>query len=154
MSAVLKSGMPQLREMKKADLDAVIQIEPVIYPHPWTRGNFADSLKSGYYCVVYELDGNMIGYAVMMMVLDEAHLLNISIAKEYQGKGFGRSLLEELISLAKHKKAYTMFLEVRPSNKAALSLYESMGFNEFSVRKGYYPAANGREDAILMGREL
>jgi ribosomal-protein-alanine N-acetyltransferase len=151
MSAVLKTGLPQLREMKKADLDAVMQIEPVIYPHPWTRGNFADSLKSGYQCLVYEREGEMIGYAVMMMVLDEAHLLNISIAKQHQGQGWGRRLLEQLVTRAKRKKAHTMFLEVRPSNKAALALYESFGFNEFSVRKGYYPTVNGREDAILMG---
>lgn len=154
MNAVLKPGMPRLREMKPADLDAVMEIEPVIYPHPWTRGNFADSLKSGYHCLVYELDKTMVGYAVMMMVLDEAHLLNISIAKEFQGKGLGRNLLEAVITLARYKKAQTMFLEVRPSNKVALSLYESMGFNEFSVRKGYYPAAHGREDAILMGLAL
>ncbi len=151
MSAVLETEAPRLRDMKKADLDAVMRIEPTIYSHPWTRGNFADSLKSGYQCLVYEREGEMIGYAVMMMVLDEAHLLNISIAKQHQGQGWGRSLLQQLVTLARRKKAHTMFLEVRPSNKAALGLYESFGFNEFSVRKGYYPAANGREDAILMG---
>lgn len=151
MNAVLKTQTPQLRAMKNADLDTVMQIETIIYPHPWTRGNFADSLKSGYQCVVFDLDGVMIGYAVMMMVLDEAHLLNISIAKPQQGRGLGRNLLEQLIKLAKRKKAQMMFLEVRVSNKPAIGLYESAGFNEFSVRKGYYPATNGREDAILMG---
>lgn len=151
MNAVLKNDALRLRAMKKADLDAVMQIEPVIYPHPWTRGNFADSLKAGYQCLIYELDTELVGYAVMMMVLDEAHILNISIAKQYQGQGLGRKLLEQLVALARRKKAHTMFLEARPSNQIALGLYESMGFNEFSVRKGYYPTANGREDAILMG---
>jgi ribosomal-protein-alanine N-acetyltransferase len=94
------------------------------------------------------------GYAIMMMVLDEAHLLNVSIAKKFQGRGLGSSLLDYLIEVARGHGGQTMFLEVRPSNKAAIGLYEKFGFNEFSVRKGYYPAANGREDAILMGLAL
>ena len=154
MNAVLKPAAPRLREMRKADLDAVMAIEPTIYSHPWTRGNFTDSLKSGYLCLVYESGGEMIGYAVMMMVLDEAHLLNVSIAKLQQGQGLGRKLLEDLVAVAQREKASTMFLEVRLSNKAAMDLYESMGFNEFSLRKGYYPAENGREDAVLMGLTL
>lgn len=140
--------------MTSSDLDSVMTIEPTIYTHPWTRGNFKDSLKSGYLCYVYESSDEIIGYAVMMMVMDEAHLLNISIAKGYQRKGLGRMLLNELIAIAKNHPAHTMFLEVRPSNKAAIRLYESIGFNEFSVRKGYYPATNGREDAVLMGLSL
>jgi [ribosomal protein S18]-alanine N-acetyltransferase len=154
MNAVLKPAVPQLRKMQRADLDAVMAIEPTLYSHPWTRGNFADSLKSGYRCHVYAMDGEMIGYAVMMLVLDEAHVLNISIATAFQGRGFGRSLLNEMAMVARKNKAQTMFLEVRPSNKTAIALYESMGFNEFSVRKGYYPSHNGREDAILMGLAL
>lgn len=153
MNAVMKPAV-SYRPMQKADLDAVMAIEPEIYPYPWTHGNFADSLKAGYSCWVCECEGRVIGYAVLMMVLDEAHLLNISIAKKYQGRGLGRSLLEHLIAVARGHKGQMMFLEVRPSNKSALGLYESMGFNEFSVRKGYYPAANGREDAILMGLAL
>jgi tRNA threonylcarbamoyladenosine biosynthesis protein TsaB len=154
MNAVLKPAMPRLRAMKKSDLVVVMAIEPTIYSHPWTRGNFTDSMKSGYLCFAYESGGEMIGYAVMMMVLDEAHLLNVSIAKPQQGQGLGRKLMQDLVAVAQAKKASTMFLEVRPSNKPAIGLYESMDFNEFSVRKGYYPAANGREDAILMGLAL
>jgi [ribosomal protein S18]-alanine N-acetyltransferase len=142
------------RPMIDADLDAVMAIEPEIYPYPWTRGNFLDSLKAGYSCWVCEYEGRVMGYAVLMMVLDEAHLLNISIAKGFHGRGLGRRLLEHVIRVARGYKGLTMFLEVRPSNKSALGLYESMGFNEFSVRRGYYPAANGREDAILMGLAL
>jgi len=96
----------------------------------------------------------VVGYAVMMSVLDEAHLLNISIAGERQGQGLGRALLNHLIDTARRYGATMMFLEVRPSNKNAIALYESIGFNEFSIRKGYYPAHNGREDAILMGLAL
>ncbi len=153
MNVVVKPAV-SYRPMKKTDLDAIMAIEPEIYPYPWTRGNFADSLKAGYSCWVCEHEGRVIGYAALMMVLDEAHLLNISIARKYQGRGLGRSLLDHLIKVARGHKGQMMFLEVRPSNKSALGLYESIGFNEFSVRKGYYPAANGREDAILMGLAL
>lgn len=142
------------RPMLESDLDAVMSIEPKIYSHPWSRGNFADSLNSGYSCWVVELDGELIGYGALMVVMDEAHLLNISIDKPYQGRGFGRALLDHFIELARRHGGQMMFLEVRPSNTSAIALYESMGFNEFSVRKGYYPAENGREDAILMGLAL
>ena len=152
------NALPQLavtyRPMQDEDLDAVMAIEPKIYSHPWSRGNFADSLKSGYNCWVVELDGELIGYGALMMVLDEAHLLNLSIAGPYQGRGLGRELLAHFIEVARRYGGQMMFLEVRPSNTAAIGLYESMGFNEFSVRKGYYPAENGREDAILMGLAL
>jgi ribosomal-protein-alanine N-acetyltransferase len=153
LNALLKLKM-QFRPLQPTDLDVVMAIEPAIYPHPWSRGNFSDSLKAGYSCWACELDGALMGYAIMMMVLDEAHLLNVSIAKKFQGRGLGSSLLDYLIEVARGHGGQTMFLEVRPSNKAAIGLYEKFGFNEFSVRKGYYPAANGREDAILMGLAL
>ena len=153
MNAILKPASG-FRPMHESDLDAVMAIEPNIYSHPWSRGNFADSLKAGYSCWVYEHEGEVAGYAVLMIVLDEGHLLNISIAKQLQGKGLGRALLEHMIDIARSRGVATMYLEVRPSNLAARSLYESMGFNEFSIRKGYYPADNGREDAILMGLAL
>ncbi len=153
MNALLKPDL-KYRPMQEADLDAVMAIEPTIYSHPWSRGNFVDSLKSGYSCWVAELDGELIGYGAMMVVLDEVHLLNISIAKAWQGRGLGRALLDHFIAVAKRHGGQMMFLEVRPSNTPAIGLYESMGFNEFSVRKGYYPSENGREDAILMGLAL
>jgi ribosomal-protein-alanine N-acetyltransferase len=153
MSAVLKPETG-FRPMQMDDLDCIMEIEPQIYSHPWSRGNFADSLHAGYSCWVYEAEGQFIGYAVMMSILDEAHLLNISIARDFQGCGMGRAFLIHLVNVARGHGAQTMFLEVRPSNLAARSLYDSMGFNEFSVRKGYYPAKHGREDAILMGLAL
>lgn len=153
MNAVLKPEM-RFRPLQMADLDQVMEIESEIYPFPWSRGNFSDSLKAGYSCWACEIDRQLMGYAVLMMVLDEAHLLNISIAREFQSRGLGRKLLEHIIAKARQHGGQMMFLEVRPSNKAALRLYEDMGFNEFSVRKGYYPATNGREDAILMGLTL
>jgi len=144
----------QLRPMQMDDLDAVMAIEPTIYSHPWTRGNFSDSLNSGYSAWVLELNLKMIGYALLMMVLDEAHLLNLSIAKDQQKQGLGRYLLEHMLQIAKNHRAANMFLEVRPSNISAIALYENMGFCEMAVRRGYYPAHNGREDAVLMGLAL
>lgn len=153
MSVVLKQALA-LRPMQMEDLDAVMAIEPTIYSHPWTRGNFSDSLHSGYSAWVLMQQQTIIGYALMMMVLDEAHLLNISIAKPYQKQGLGKYLLEHMIAMAKRHHAANMFLEVRTSNQSAISLYEQMGFCEMAVRRGYYPAHQGREDAILMGLAL
>ena len=144
----------QFRPMTEADLDAIMEIEPHIYSHPWSRGNFSDSLVSGYSAWVLLDDAKIIGYALMMMVLDEAHLLNLSVAKAYQKQGLGRLLLEHMITIAKKHAAANMFLEVRPSNISAIALYENIGFNEMAVRRGYYPAHNGREDAVLMGLAL
>ena len=153
MSAQLKPNY-QLRPMREDDLDAVMQIEPTIYSHPWTRGNFSDSLNSGYSAWVLEQDNKMIGYALLMLVMDEAHLLNLSIAKPQQKRGLGRYLLEHMLNIAKTHKVTNMFLEVRPSNISAIALYESMGFSEMAVRRGYYPAKEGREDAVIMGLAL
>ena len=162
MSAQLKPNLI-LRPMRKDDLDEVMQIEPTIYSHPWTRGNFSDSLNSGYSAWVLEentkSNEGLIGYALMMLVMDEVHLLNLSIAKHRQKQGLGRYLLEHMISHAKQYKAGNMFLEVRPTNVSAMALYENMGFNEMALRRGYYPAdptisKTGREDAVLMGLVL
>lgn len=153
MSAQIKPQY-QFRQMRFNDLDAIMAIEPHIYSHPWTRGNFSDSLNSGYSAWVLEHHAKIIGYALMMIVLDEAHLLNLSIAKAYQKQGLGRYLLEYMIRTAQQFKSANMFLEVRSSNKSAIALYENIGFNEMAVRRGYYPAHNGREDAILMGLAL
>lgn len=153
MNALLNSQL-QFRPMQMADLDDIMRIEPTIYPYPWSRGNFSDSLDAGYSGWVYEEDGQIIGYAVLMLVLDEAHLLNISIAQSHQDRGLGRALLEYMMQIARGHGATNIFLEVRPSNQSAIHLYESTGFNEMAVRRGYYPAANGREDAILMGMAL
>ena len=153
MNAQLKPNL-SLRPMQTDDLDAIMQIEPTIYSHPWTRGNFSDSLNSGYSAWVLEQDNKMIGYALLMLVMDEAHLLNLSIAKPQQKRGLGRYLLEHMLNIAKTHKVTNMFLEVRPSNISAIALYENMGFSEMAVRRGYYPAKEGREDAVLMGLAL
>jgi [ribosomal protein S18]-alanine N-acetyltransferase len=158
MSAQLQLNL-QLRPMQMHDLDNIMQIEPTIYSHPWTRGNFSDSLQNGYSGWVLEDAGEMIGYSLLMMIMDEAHLLNLSVAKHMQKQGLGRYLLEHMCKIAKTHKALNMFLEVRPSNISAIALYENMGFCEISIRRGYYPAdpkisGTGREDAVLMGLAL
>lgn len=150
MSTVSRSSYT-FREMQTGDLGAVLQIEPVIYSHPWTHGNFIDSLKAGHQAWVMMLNDEIIAYSVMMLVLDEAHLLNLSVAKSHQKKGLGRILLTYMVERACMLGAAHMFLEVRASNVSAIALYEKMGFIKSSVRIGYYPAKTGREDAVLMG---
>ena len=153
MSAQL-DNLPEFRPMRAADLDRVMQVEPDLYTHPWTRGNFDDSLAAGYSCWVVECAGALAGYGVLMIGVREAHLLNLSVAVEWQRRGFGRMLLEHFVNVACGSDAAQMFLEVRPSNVAARRLYVEFGFREITVRRGYYPAGRGREDAILMGIAL
>lgn len=140
--------------MQMNDLDTIMAIEPVIYPYPWSRGNFSDSLNAGYSCWIMEQGRDIVGYAVLMLVLDEAHLLNLSVDAPYQGGGLGRALLAHMLDIARRHGALNIFLEVRPSNTPALRLYENVGFNEMAIRRGYYPAQDGREDAVLMGMAL
>jgi ribosomal-protein-alanine N-acetyltransferase len=146
--------LPKLRPMRASDLDRIMEIEPVIYTHPWTRGNFEDSMRVGYSCWVIDCGGVVTGYGVLMIGVREAHLLNLSIAPEWQGRGLGRTLLEHFVRIGRDSDAQQMFLEVRPSNTSARRMYADYGFRDISVRRGYYPAAGGREDAILMGLML
>ena len=153
MSAQLDQLL-RFRPMRESDLDRVGEIEPTLYTHPWTRGNFKDSIEAGYSCRVIESGGELAGYGVLMVGVREAHLLNLSVAIPWQRKGFGRALLMHFIDVARRGEADQIFLEVRPSNLAARALYADLRFREISVRRGYYPASAGREDAILMGYAL
>jgi [ribosomal protein S18]-alanine N-acetyltransferase len=153
MSAQLKDD-PLFRPMTPADLDRVVAIEEAIYTHPWSRGNFADSMRAGYNCWTLERSGSVIGYGVLMLAADEAHLLNLSIAAEVQRQGYGRDLLDRFMRVARHCGATSIYLEVRPSNLIARDLYRHEGFREIGIRRGYYPARFGREDAIVMERGL
>lgn len=146
----LLNGDYRFRPMQGDDLDDILIIEPNIYSHPWSRGNFNDSLKAGHSAWVMQSADTIIGYSVMMLVLDEAHLFNISIAAPYQKQGLGAMLLEYMLGRAKASGVMTMFLEVRSSNVSAIALYAKMGFVKDAIRKGYYPDENGREDAVLM----
>jgi ribosomal-protein-alanine N-acetyltransferase len=143
-----------LRDMTEADLDAVLRIEREVHAHPWTLGNFSDALRSKYVCKVYEAEKGMLGYAVLMQAVDEAELLDIAIDSRHQRHGLGRKLLDEMMELARRRDLRRVVLEVRISNTAAIGLYRKAGFTDIGLRRDYYPALNGREDAILMGREL
>jgi ribosomal-protein-alanine N-acetyltransferase len=141
----------QFSEFKESDLNAIELIENEVHAYPWTRGNFLDSIKSNHICLMMKLNEEIIGYSVIMFVLDECHLLNISIKKNMQKKGYGSYLLNEVIRRASLAYSKTIYLEVRVSNQAAIHLYDKHGFNEMSIRKDYYRAKEGREDAVLMG---
>ncbi|HEY5899573.1 MAG TPA: ribosomal protein S18-alanine N-acetyltransferase [Burkholderiales bacterium] len=153
MSAVLKD-VPDLHRMREADLPQVMEIENAIYSHPWTLGNFTDSLRAGYQCCTWRLHGELIGYFILMAAAGEAHLLNLSIAASHQRRGYGAALLTEAAGLARSLGAKNMFLEVRPSNRGAQALYTRFGFRKIAVRRGYYPAPAGREDALVLSLVL
>lgn len=153
MSALL-DNRPAYRRMTAGDLDAVMAIENEVYPQPWTRGNFSDSLNAGYHCRIMEISGEIVGYGVVMIAAGEAHLLNLSIAAPWQRQGRGRELLGFLIQLARDYRARRIYLEVRPSNLAGRGLYAGAGFIEIATRRGYYPGPGGGEDAVIMELEL
>lgn len=146
--------MLRYRVMTTADLDAVAEVERLVYAFPWTRGNFADSLAAGHDAWLAQEDGKMAGYAVMMQVLDEAHLLNITVLPELQRSGRGSALLMHLFDQARARAITRMLLEVRPGNLGGQALYRRHGFAEIGRRRDYYPAHQGREDAIVMARDL
>ncbi len=147
------SDAVSFRPMTEADLDAVLKIEYAAFSHPWTRGIFADGLKS-YECWVMFEGTQQVGHGVIQLILDEAHLLNITVKPESQGRGLGLILLEHLMKRAHERGAVECFLEVRESNQPAYRLYERYGFNEVGRRRGYYPAVGGREDALVMACTL
>ncbi len=141
---------PYFRSMQENDLDAVLALEQTIYTHPWTRGNFQDSLRAGHHAWVMMQNDSIIGYAVTIVVLDEAQLLNLSVAASFHRQGYGSALLRHVNKEAAAMGADYVFLEVRASNVPAIALYQKVGFIEVSVRKGYYPLGQNREDAVIM----
>ncbi len=155
MSAVLQTPLHRFYPMHESDLDAVMHIEKMAYPHPWTQGIFHDCLKAGYACWLLKQNDCILGYAVMSIAAGEAQLLNLCIHPEHQGLGLGHELLAHLLHLARRHNAAAMFLEVRPSNHAACALYRAQGFNEVGLRRNYYPTdKKGREDALILALEL
>ena len=149
------SSVPSIafRNLSLEDIEQVLQIETRAYPIPWTYKMLQTSLVKDE-CLGLELDGVLVGYALVSYVLDEAHLLNICIDPKFKRKGYGRKLLQFVVAKAIERKAIVFFLEVRASNRSAIELYFSEGFNEVGVRPNYYPSSQGREDAVLMTLEL
>ncbi len=142
------------RPMVEADLEQVLALELKAHSHPWTQGIFKDSLAAGYNCWVLCEGERILGYGVVQIVVGEAELMNITVDPKLQGRGLGKHLLLHLIAVAK-TGADTLFLEVRPSNAAAIGLYNALGFNEVGLRRNYYPAkGGGREDALMMALVL
>lgn len=152
---------PRFRPMREEDLDAVMHNETRAYTSPWTLGIFRDCLRVGYNCWLLEIDGDIRGHGVMSVAVGETHILNICVDPDLQGRGLGRMLLQHLLDLSVEYGARVALLEVRPSNVAAIALYESMGFSEVGQRKNYYPNGSSsgsgsgeREDAIVMALGL
>ena len=136
------------------DLPNVIDIEQRSYRFPWTIGIFRDCIKAGYHCRVLRLDQQLIGYAVMQVAVDEAHILNLCIDEPHNRRGFARELLSQLLEAAIRRGAVKAYLEARPSVPHAIRLYERAGFEKVGVRKGYYESVDGREDAVVMVKNL
>lgn len=154
MNAVVNAPGLGLRPMFAADIESVLEAERAAYEFPWSEDIFEDCLRVGYNCVVAEIGRLVVGHGVMSVGAGECHVLNLCIHPQWQGMGLGRQMLRRLLALASNKGADTAFLEVRESNQTARHLYRAEGFCEIGTRRGYYPARNGRENAIVLARAL
>jgi ribosomal-protein-alanine N-acetyltransferase len=149
MNAVL-SAQVEILPLGHGDVDEMLAVERRVYPFPWTRGNFVDSIAAGYSVWGCRVAGELIAYSVVMVAVDEAHLLNLSVDGKRQGMGFGARLLRYAMRSARQAGAMVLLLEVRPSNDKAIALYQHFGFQQIGVRRDYYAAAAGREDALVL----
>jgi len=149
-------AMPQVEflPMNTREIESVAALEACVQSFPWSTGNFSDSLQAGHSCWVMRVAGDLVGFFVVMAVLDEAHLLNFAIAPAMQGRGLGGRLLRQAMETSHENGAKSMLLEVRPSNTSALKLYRHFGFQEIGQRRDYYPALNGRESALIFRKEF
>lgn len=144
----------EVRRMQLADLPDVLRNERLGYMHPWTEGVFRDCLRNGQECWLLMSSNLNVGHGILSIAAGESHLLNVCVHPDFQGHGFGRILVEHVLERARAGKASTIFLEVRPSNVAACELYDKLGFNEVGIRENYYPSKVGREDALVLAKEL
>lgn len=153
--SVPKEDLLRIRKMDHADLETILKIEEQNYEFPWPEGIFLDCFRTPTYTnwVIESSEDEVIGYSIISVAAFEAHVMNISISQRYQGQGAGRKMMQHLIEYAR-PRAEKIFLEVRPSNSGAIRLYQKLGFKEIGVRKAYYPAKTGREDAIMFGLDL
>jgi len=150
----MNDAVLRFRRMTLDDIEQVMKVENEVYEFPWSEGIFSDCIRVGYYCWIALQQQTVVGHAVISIVTDESHMLNLSIARSHQRKGYGRQFIEFLVNEARAQQAQTMLLEVRPSNTAAINCYNGAGFNEIGCRKDYYPALDGREDALLLARHI
>lgn len=142
------------RLMRLDDVEDVFAIDKDVYPFPWTEGIFTGCINTGHLCIVNEIENKIVAYCIVGMIIDEAHILNLSVCADRQGKGLGREMLLYLLGLLKKAKTTRAILEVRGSNQVAINLYKSLAFDEIGKRKGYYPAEEGREDAIVLAKKF
>ncbi len=154
MSAVIKEAKIHIRPMSEDDIELVMDIEKRVYDFPWSETIFQDCLRVGYCCWVLERDQVLVSYGVMSVAVSESHILNLCVHPDYQSIGLGKILLAHLLELAQEHNANMTFLEVRPSNFAAIKLYLESGFDEIGMRRNYYPAKMGREDALIFARTV
>ncbi len=142
------------RPMVLEDVEAVMRLEQAVYEFPWTERIFKDCIRVGYDCWLALRENEIIAHAVISVAAGESHMLNLSVSTEHQGKGIGKRFIQFLLKIAVNKRAEIMMLEVRPSNIQAINCYNSAGFNEIGCRKDYYPAPNGKEDALLFAKQI
>jgi ribosomal-protein-alanine N-acetyltransferase len=155
MSAVFKPVEAQFEPLTEARVDAVVMVEEKAYSHPWTRGNFMDSVRAGYQAQLLIAGTSLLGYFVAMKGVDEVHLLNLTVTPEHQGQGWGRVMLDALAIWSRSQGAQWLWLEVRASNERAQQIYTRHGYRRVGERKAYYPDAPGkREDAVVMSLKL
>jgi ribosomal-protein-alanine N-acetyltransferase len=147
---------PQLnfRSARESDVPEILRIERMSYAFPWTEGIFRDCLRVNYTCRVAEIGVALAGYGIMSVAAGEAHLLNLCVGEDYRCRGIGQRLLAHLLQVAATVGAREAFLEARPSNTTAIRLYQSLGFIQIGIRRGYYQAMDGREDAIVLKRHI
>jgi [ribosomal protein S18]-alanine N-acetyltransferase len=155
MSAVPSSSQARFEAIRASDLEQVLSVERRAYSHPWTLVNFRDALHAGYQAQRLMADSALLGYFVAMKGVDEVHLLNLTVAPDWQGQGWARLMLDALAIWSRGQGAQWLWLEVRTSNARAMHVYEANGFRRVGHRKAYYPAGDGqREDAIVMSLRL
>ena len=144
----------EVRPMQLTDLPGVLRNERGGYTHPWSEGIFKDCLRNGQECWLLMCGDQNVGHGILSVAAGEAHLLNVCVHPDFQGNGFGRVLVEHMLKRARKGEASTIFLEVRPSNVVACELYDKLGFNEVGIRENYYPSNVGREDALVLAKDL
>lgn len=145
---------PEIRPMHELDIPVIAAVEKAAYQFPWSEGIFRDCLRVGYVCRVLDVGSDLGGYGIMSVGAGEAHILNVCIRDEYRSRGFARKVMLYLLERARAAGMSEAFLEVRPSNVAAARLYHSLGFEQVGIRRGYYQATGGREDAMVLRRVL
>jgi len=154
MITPIRESPTRIRSMVRDDLALVSDIERRSYEFPWSHGVFRDCLLAGYSCIVIERDDTVAGYSILSIAAGEAHILNLCIEPNFRLLGYAERLLEEILAHARRAGVGEIFLEVRPSNEAALALYRKKGFRQIAYRPAYYQALEGREDAAVLTKVL